>query len=85
MRDSEEMKVDGQNHLNVDDLKRQKVDGLKSSLHYLLSVFELSAESIGPLTFMLRTVIYGRESRDSDTPYSLLETIQFKSSPCTLE
>ena len=43
MRDSEEMKVDGQNRLIVDDLKRQKVDGLKSSLHYLLSVFELSA------------------------------------------
>ena len=43
MRDSEKMKVDGQNDLIVDDLKRQKVDALQNSLHYLLSVFELSA------------------------------------------
>ena len=43
VRDSDKMKVDGQNQLILDDRKRQKVDGLKISLHYLLSLFELSA------------------------------------------
>ena len=74
VRDFEETKVDGQSRLITHDLKRQKVDGLKSTLH-----------TIGPLTFELKTVIYRRiYRRDFNRPYSLLET-QFKSRPCTLE
>lgn len=46
--------------------------------------FNCPLESIGPPTFVLRSV-HGRESRESDSPYSLLDTIQFKSSLCTLE
>ena len=49
VRDFEETKVDGQSRLITHDLKRQKVDGLKSTLH-----------TIGPLTFELKTVIYRR-------------------------
>ena len=43
MRDSEEIKVDGQNRLIVDDLKRQKVDGLKvvHSVNFTVSAFSL--------------------------------------------
>ena len=61
--------------------------GLKSSLHYLLSIFELSAWIHRTANFHVKdshlwSIDY---IRDSDRLYSLLETIQFKSRPCTLE
>ena len=68
MRDFEEMKLD-------------KIDWL-CFFNICFQSLNSPLESIGPLTFMLRTVIYGRYS---NRPYSLLETIQFKLSPCTLE
>ena len=86
MRDSGETKVDDHNRLIIQDLKRQKVDGLKSTLHTCFQSFDCLLKSIGPLTFMLKTVIYRRvHGRDSNRSYSLLETIQFKSRPSTLE
>ena len=61
---SEETKVDGQNRLIIHDLKRQKVDDrkltLKSTLHTYFQRLDCQLKSIGLLTFMLKTVIYGR-------------------------
>ena len=86
VRDSGETKVDDHNRLIIQDLKRQKVDGLKSTLHTCFQSLDCLLKSIGPLTFMLKTVIYRRvHGRDSNRSYSLLETIQFKSRPSTLE